>query len=210
VRSINGVKNRGTSAAQAQPADPAFYPLLDALRRLQMSEMVSIRLEKRGTEETGILVFAKSRTPDVDADLKFVADTLDIKPGSGGDVAIVFGSTRRSARELAILSRSMTEILIELASGIEVPAEHLANGRTVPSARLVNAENRRDRPLVRIHSGSSAPNQAFTSVRYRDTWYWIDDGDFSSKRIFTMLMFFFSLAETGVTPQVPALTIPLN
>ena len=31
-----------------------------------------------------------------------------------------------------------------------------------------------------------------------------------SKGIFTFLMMFFSLAETGVTPQQPVLTIPVN
>jgi len=63
---------------------------------------------------------------------------------------------------------------------------------------------------VRILSGPAAPPDAFSAIRYRNTWYWINDGDFASKRVFTMLMIFFSLAETGVTPQVPALTIPVN
>jgi hypothetical protein len=38
----------------------------------------------------------------------------------------------------------------------------------------------------------------------------IDDSDFAAKCIFTMLMMVFSLAETGVAPQVPALTLPVN
>ena len=36
------------------------------------------------------------------------------------------------------------------------------------------------------------------------------DGDFASKRIFSFLMIFFSLAETGVTPQAPVLTVPAS
>src|SRR5271166_4554282 len=81
VRSLNGIKNQGTSAGQVQPADPAFYPLLAALRRLQLSQMVSLRLEKRGPEEVGILVLASSRTPQVNQDLKLVMDTLGLRPG---------------------------------------------------------------------------------------------------------------------------------
>lgn len=104
----------------------------------------------------------------------------------------------------------MAEILIELAAGIAVPAEHIAGRRTVPSVRLASAQNPRDRPLVRILSGPAAPADAFPAVHYRGTWYWIDDGDFVSKRVFTPLMMFFSLAETGVAPQVPALTRPVN
>ena len=210
VRSLNGVSNQGAMGGQVRPADPRFYALLDALQRLQRAETVSMRLEKRGTEDVGILIFAPSLTPEVNQDLKFLSDTLNLKPGKGGEITIVFGAVQRNDRELAVLSRSMLEILVELALGIDVPAEDVANGRTVPSARLTSATNPRDRPLVRILSGAVAPAGAFSAVHYRNTWYWIDDGDFASKRIFTMLMMFFSLAETGVAPQVPALTLPVN
>lgn len=195
---------------QVQPADPAFYQLLAALRRLQLSGAVSLRLEKRGSEEIGILVLASSRTPQVDQDLKFVQETLHLRLGKNNETTIAFGAVQRSERELAVLSRSMAEILVELASGIEVPAEDVADGRTLPSTRLASAENPRERPLARILSGPAAPADAFCAVRYRNTWYWIDNRDFASKRTFTALMIFFSLAETGVTPQVPALTLPVN
>jgi hypothetical protein len=210
IRSLNGIKNQNISGGQVQPADPKFYPLLDALRRLQLSGTVSMRLEKRGTEEVGILVLASSLTSQVNQDLKFVLDTLHLKPGKNGEVLIVFGAVQRNDKELAVLSRSMAEILIDLAVGVEVPAEHVAAGRTIPSVRVASDSNPRERPLVRIQSGRTPPSDPFSAVRYRDTWYWIDDDDFASKRIFTLLMIFFSLAETGVTPQTPALTIPLN
>lgn len=210
VRAMNGVSNYRSIGGQAQVADPEFYPLLEALRRLQLDETVSLRLEKHGSEDVGILVLASSRTPEVNRDLKFVADTLHLKPGKDGRISIVFGAVQSNDRELAVLSRSMLEILVELSSGVAVPAEHVAEGRTMPSARLDSAENPRERPLVRILSGPAAPADAFAAVRYRNTWYWIDDSDFTSKRVLTMLMIFFSLAETGTTPQVPTLTIPVN
>jgi len=210
ARSLNGVKNQDLSAGAIEPPDPEFYPLLDALRRLQLSRTVSLRLEKRGAEEVGHLVLANSRTPQVNQDLKFVIDTLHLRPGEDGEVTVAFGAVKRSDKELAVLSRSMAEVLVELAMGIEVPAEHVAEHRTIPSARVASAENPRARPLVRILSGAAAPADAFAAIHYRNTWYWIDDGDFTSKRVFTTLMIFFSLAETGVAPQVPALTIPVS
>ena len=210
VRALNGIKNQSSMGGQVQPADPAFYQLLEALRRLQLSGAVSVRLEKRAPEEVGKLVLAGSRTPQVNQDLKFVMDTLHLRPGKDGELTIAFGAVQRSERELAVFSRSMAEILVELAAGIEVPAEDIAEGRTVPSARLASAENPRARPLVRIQSGPSPPAEAFSAIRYRNNWYWIDNRDFASKRVFTALMLFFSLAETGVTPQVPALTVPVS
>ncbi len=210
VRALNGVRNQSVSGGQIQPADPAFYPLIEALRRLQLSGMVSMRLEKRGSEEVGHLIMAGSRSPEVNRDLQFVKDTLHLKPGKDDEITLAFGAVQRNEQELAVFSRSMAEILIDLSAGIEVPAADVAAHRTVPSPRVASAANPRDRPLVRILSGPEAPANAFTAVRYRNTWYWISDDDFNSKRIFTMLMIFFSLAETGTTPQVPALTIPVN
>ena len=104
----------------------------------------------------------------------------------------------------------MSEILLEVAVGIEVPPEHVVQGRTALATRVAGAENLRDRPLIRIQSSASPPPDSYAAVRYRGTWYWISDSDPASKRVFTFLMIFFSLAETGVTPQTPVLTVPAN
>ena len=40
------------------------------------------------------------------------------------------------------------------------------------------------------------------SAHYRDRWFWIDDRDLASKRLFAFLMVFSSIAETGAVPQV--------
>jgi hypothetical protein len=104
----------------------------------------------------------------------------------------------------------MLDVLLEVGSGIEVPADHVAQGWTVASGRAADAANPRDRPLVRILSGSSQPANAFSAVHYGNTWYWIATEDFRSKGVFSFLMMFFALAETGVVPQVPVLTVPAS
>jgi hypothetical protein len=45
-------------------------------------------------------------------------------------------------------------------------------------------------------------------VRYRDYWFWIEVGDFQTKRALTALTFFFSLADTGGDQKLPLITIP--
>jgi hypothetical protein len=210
IRAVNGVYNRSGIGARAREADPEFYPLLDALRRLQLSGAISVRLVKRGQEEIGMLILSSKRTADVSQDLQFVRKTLGVTPDQNGEIGITFGLLPRSSNEIALLTRSMAEILIEVSAGIEVPSEHVAEGRTVAATRVVSAENPRDRPMIRIRSSASPPAATYAAVRYRDTWYWIDDGDYASKRVFTFLMIFFSLAETGVTPQAPVLTVPAN
>lgn len=59
-----------------------------------------------------------------------------------------------------------------------------------------------------IRSGHQRPADAFAAVHYRGYWFWVDDRDLDSKRMFMFLMMFSSLSESGKVPQAPILTIP--
>ncbi|MBI2292750.1 MAG: hypothetical protein HYU73_21005 [Betaproteobacteria bacterium] len=102
------------------------------------------------------------------------------------------------------------EMLVELSAGIDVPQQHLVEGRTRARPEPVALAAPGERPLARIHSSSEAPADAYVAVRYRNYWFWIDDRDLASKRAFTFLRIFSSIAETGAVPQVPIITIPAN
>jgi hypothetical protein len=210
VRGINGLSNRTSLAAETREADPDFYAVLAAVRRLQLSGDVSLRIEKRGGEDVGIVVFSARRNEQANRDLDFVMKTLRVSPDAAGQINLTFGALARSDKEIAVLSRSMLGVLLEVASGIEVPSADVSDGRTGPSIRRPDAPDPRDRPLVSIYSGARAPAGAYAAVQYRRAWYWIRDDDLPSKRLFTYLMMFFSLAETGVVAQAPVVTIPAN
>ncbi len=192
VRAINGVYNRSSIGGRVRDADPSFYRLLDALRRLQLSGAVSLRLESRGGEETGTLIFSEQRSPEVEDDLQYVAKTLGIRLEKNRELTIAFGAVPRSEREIAVLSRSMIEILLEIAAGIDVPSAHVSVGRTGPAGRSADAQNPYDRPLIVIRSSDNPPPDPFAAINYRHAWYWIADDDLASKRVFTFLMLFFS------------------
>jgi hypothetical protein len=66
----------------------------------------------------------------------------------------------------------------------------------------------RSYPLMRIQSASEPSADAYAGVHYRNRWFWIDDRDLNSKRMMMFLTVFYSLAETGVAPQIPLITIP--
>jgi hypothetical protein len=104
----------------------------------------------------------------------------------------------------------MLQIIGHIAADLEVPPEDAADGRTFANAPTGADPHPLDAPQVRIHSGATAPGDAFAAVRYRNSWYWLDDRDFTSKRALTFLLLFFALAETGVAPLAPTLTIPVQ
>jgi len=182
---------------------------VDALRRIQLSRSFSMRIEKRDDEQFAIGVFAGRPSPEVQRDLDFVKKTLNLQAETG-EIALNLGALQRNPDELAVQSRSMLEIMQEFSADIEVPDDDATEGRTYKTAQHADDASPYDKPRVRILSGPTPPHNAFTAVYYRETWYWISDADFSSKRSLTFLLLFFSLAETGVVPEAPVLTIPVQ
>jgi hypothetical protein len=111
-------------------------------------------------------------------------------------------------KELAILTRSILEILTDLASFVSVPEAHVLERRVGPTQEDEEGGEGPIRPLIQIGSAAARPHDAFAAVRYRGYWFTIDDHDIPSKRLFTFLMFIFTLVETSGKEGAPIVTIP--
>ncbi len=62
-----------------------------------------------------------------------------------------------------------------------------------------------------LHSSKGKQADAFVEIYYRNTWFWIDDGDLDSKRVFAQLMQLFAMADTGPREEsLPVVTIPAH
>jgi hypothetical protein len=64
--------------------------------------------------------------------------------------------------------------------------------------------------LVRIQSGKSVSADAFVTVKYGDTWFWIDDNNLDSKQVFSLIMMLFTMVDTGTEENQPVVTIPAH
>jgi hypothetical protein len=206
--SINGIRNRFGGAARARPADPAFYPLLERLRVLQSSGAIDLRVQKTGDAEGVVMIFRGKLDRALEEDSLFVRRTLGLGP-TAREFKVVYGAIAKNDKEIAILSRSILEIIIDLASYIEVPAVHVEEKRVNPTMSEETVQGGAAvPPLIRIHSSPDKPGDAFVSVPYRNHWFWIDDRDLRSKSLFSFFMFLFSLTETGGKEGAPIITIP--
>jgi hypothetical protein len=210
AQSINGLLNR-KGGARGHAADPDFVRLLAALQRLQASGELGLRVEisKESKQEGTVMVISqKDLSPEIQADRELVRKLLGLQPDLQ-EFKIVSGTVSGKDDAIAIQTRSGFQILNLLGSHVEVPPEHIAEGRTY-SLIKEPAGTQSLPPLISIHAGNSRPADAFSVVKYRDYWYWIDDRDYRSKGIFTFLMIIMTLAETEEKVQPPVVTIEGN
>jgi hypothetical protein len=200
VRAINGIYNRSTRPFR--PQDPAFASVVAAIRRVQLVGALSVRVEKRGDEETAKIFFRRDVSEDAEKDIRWLKSALKVNPEID-EFPVTAGSLRRGGDEIELLTRSMQEILRILAAGVQVPEEDLSAGRATPLRGLTPDEGEPVYPAVQIRSSLEQPGDSYAAARYRNRWFWIDDRDLESKRVFMFLMIFSSLAETGAAVQTP-------
>jgi hypothetical protein len=202
VNSINGLRN----ATYGEPADPRFTELVETMARIQYERGLGIRVEPR--KDGSAVVFTlprRGQRAEFEADGRRVRTLLGIDQ-SADEFDVRYGLAPRGPRDVALLTRSILELMLELGVGIELPEGHAEQGRVLPYRRT-GAEAQKT-GLVRIRSGTEAPRDAYADVIYRGHRYWIDDTDIASKRAFTFLMILSSLAETGQTSVAPLVTVP--
>jgi hypothetical protein len=206
VQTINGVDNRFGAKIMRKSADPRFRSLIEALRRIQKSGGLGMRVKPIGKKQAVVVFFRSEISDEIAKDINTVQQILGLNLNAK-EINVVYGAFAADNQEIAMLTRSMLQIMIELASYIDVPAKDIEEGRV---ATLSNNNATDMPPLIRIHSGVSRPEDALVAVPYRDNYFWINDTDVASKRMFSFLMMLFSLTETGDKSGAPIVTVPTN
>jgi hypothetical protein len=191
VRSFNGIDNVSLAPLFAHDADPRFGPLTAALRRLQRSGAISVRMREHDKAFSAVVRLATNLTPAQQGDL----ETLRAQMGftfAGRELTIVFSSNAGAAGEVAVATRSMFEVLQEMSQCVD-----LTGGDRFPAD-----------PLLRIHSGAAAPAHAHVAVQHRGRWFWIAEDDEPSKQAFLLAQVLMSLSDDTSAAHAPLVTIP--
>jgi hypothetical protein len=155
-------------------------------------------------KEAVVMVFPQRADPGIEAIKREVRRMLGLRE-EGGEFRVVYGSSASDDEEIALLTRSILEILIDISSTVEVPPEHVAEKRVNPTTEPEGEGIRGT--LIRIHVANERPEDEFASAPYRNRWFWINDRDYGSKKLFSFLMFVMTLTETGGKEGAPVLTI---
>lgn len=206
VNSINDLQNSFGGPGRPQAGDPKFRELISAIRESQATGGMGMRM-KITTDKQAVVIFLRPSTDEaIAAPLRKIRELLALSE-TAREFNIVYGTYPENDTEITMLSRSIMQILIDLASHIDVPEADLAEGNVYGLQRTPEQE-RMFPPLLTARCGPSAPGNAHVSVNYRNQWFWIEDRDRQSKQMFNFLMFLFSLTETGTPQAAPIVTIP--
>ena len=204
ANSINRVRNSFVGGTRTRPADPEFFRLLDKLEILQESDILGIHVNGG---ESVVTFFYENVSPEIKKDLQEIKEILGLST-EANEFKVVYGSVPGNDQEIAVLTRSLLEILKYLGSTIDVPIQHVSEKLVNPTMREKSVDESIVKSLISVKSSREKPTRAFVAVPYRDYWFWIDERDYDSKGAFSTLMFIFSLAETGEKGRAPILTIP--
>jgi len=206
VGAINGIANEQVSAGGFIPAEPRFSRVVELMRELQASGVMTIRVERAasGGAVTLLTMSGAGRTEALAESSRELRELLQLDAGRS-EFSLVFGRNSTGGGEIAVQSRSLLNILQIMASQAVLPEQHVREGRASPTPSNLNPVSL---PGFKILSAQERPDTMYAALRSRDTWFYIDDTDFQSKRVFSFVMLLFTLADSSPERAAPVITIP--
>ncbi|WP_439613949.1 hypothetical protein [Reyranella sp.] len=209
VDSINGVANESRRAAMSRAGDPEFFRLAELLTELQRANALQIRIERsKDNTEVSVIGFPPIRTsPDIAAKIAEVRRILHLT-GAGLSHQVRYGGWSGRGDEIAITTRSMLQVMVELGVLAQVPETDVTGGRATPGPDGFRVSAGERPPLLNILSGPAPPSDSYAAVQYNGRWFWISDTDIRSKSMFSGVMLLFSISDVGVRTAAPVVTVP--
>jgi hypothetical protein len=114
---------------------------------------------------------------------------------------IEYGVIMEEKNHITVQTHSILEMLSNISWYIEVPEEHVAEGRTLNTFRPDDPD------LIHVLVSAEKPKDAFIAIDYRGYWYYIDDRDVKSKNTFAVMQILMSMANNASGAVGPLISI---
>src|SRR6185369_10023743 len=96
--------------ARAREADPEFFMLIEKLSVIQKSGEMGLRVKKTGDQTGTLIVLGKKHNAEIEANRNGVHKLLGLDL-EANEFIVVYGSVAANDKEIAILTRSVLEII---------------------------------------------------------------------------------------------------
>ncbi len=215
IERINNLTN-APRASGPTPDEPPKYKkfkrMLMLLRQLQLADLIEIG---RGSNaSSGNLVVLLKPDPNYQNVLNELRSLLGVTQQSNQfRISTNFLDTQED--QWNVRARSISSVLYYLSQNVEVPEKHKEAGLvTVTKTKDGEEFNWDETPAGTMFKVRSSkwlkPSNAFISVPYRGTWFYIADNDLQSKSTFKLLNALFSLQAGQIKDTSPTLTLPVG
>lgn len=200
VAQMNGVED----ANPPMQADPRFREMLSVWTRLRDARVIGLRRSSK--ENVKARIFLHVNDVDLDEqsriDLSFLLETLGLRQGVE-EFTMSYGLMANEPDSFAVLTVSILDMMVDLARLVDVPQQHIDEGRTFPTF----VDTGLGGPLLQVHSSRDEPEMPYVAIRDRGYWFYIDDRDLVSKRTFGVVQILLSLTDAGEAAKGPVVSI---
>jgi len=210
VRSINGLRNASLTASGNATAQEGFKRAVELLSKLQLENALRVRVEpgQQGGEGRLYMVLGgKNAAPEAAALIAELRTILDLDPAVR-EYEVIAEPEVQNRRQIALQTFSMMQIMAAVSARVDIPIEDITSQRATPSPS--EAPGSAVMGTMAVHSGKAKPLDAYAAIPFHGHWFWVDDRDLPTKRVFSFLMLAFTLMEEKGIALPPQLTIPVN
>lgn len=210
VRAINGQRNGTLTAAGDMAAQDGFRRVAEILAQLQLAGALRVRIEAApsGREpKLYLTILGRNPSPETAALAAELRRLLDLDPALREYEAIAEPEPRNRG-QIAIQTFSIMQIMAAVAARADIPEADVAAQRAMP--RPPSAPGEGALGQVSVRSGSQKPLDAFAAVPFHGHWFWVDDRDLPTKRVFSFLMLAFTLMEEKTASPPIQMTLPVQ
>ena len=210
---MNGLANAPRASGPTPSGTPVFKDFRRAtelMRRLQVDGMLRLGYREINGEQTPVLT--------IDRSASHWKETHELKQLLGlaaerNTFPIDRRGNRPRANRLGIELRSLLGAFYFMSHGVNVPESDARAGRAMVT------RDKDGQPfdwsavvgdLVSVRSQSEEPVNARIAVRYRGSWFYIDDSDLSTKYSFLLLEQLAALLGGKTEKTGPVLTLPVS
>lgn len=184
-----------------------FQHVMRLLVHLVEEEALEVRVvEKNGTKERH-LVFAEKVPEEVRPMIRELRELLGLS--NRNTFRFTDRLTDLKDNEISIQTRSVLAMMSFLSRGVEVPLEHLDEGRVI-DYRLPKSEEASKTSVIpfRVLWSKQRPDKPFAAVQYQNYWFYIANNDIKSKRTLGLVIALFRLQAPSTGGVAPILTLP--
>lgn len=206
VSSMNGLEDATETPMHRKQADPRLRELLGVWSRLRQDRALGLKRSKGDNEAATIVLYLAdgATSEQTKRDIEFLRTALQL-PADTNEFKLRYGLVPNQPDEIAVLTDSILDLMLDLAWQVDVPQSHIDEGRTASTFIDTGLGG----PLFTVHYSEDQPDadDAYVAIKDRGYWYYIDDRDMITKRTFGLLQILFSLTDAGEDARGPVVSI---